>query len=448
MAAPFRLGEIPESGSDLELTVFDDQGAWHTHIMAATGGGKTTLYSNITEQATGRTDMLVWAIDLRKGTIPYLWGDALDAAAGLAADGTPEYGKALAILEWGSLLVKLRSAASGGRNHVPAPGDPAVLIEIDEVDTLLGADSPIAHKAKPLAADILRGGRSAGVALAEAGQRSVVQYTGSKDVHANAGNKIILRVNRAAEMNNIVPGWELDGMPDMSTYAPGIRGVALVVSPDGTWRAGRVAGLHDFDAVTALAGRRGRPAAALPPAIAAALPGYAARHDAAPAASGAAILTLPASRPGHHQGHAEAAGAHGPSAVARLTSLSSDVDARLAGMPGPPGQPTSLTALIAARDAVNAAEHNDPEANRAIPIRPDIAEPIFALLDERGDVGARRDEIVAALGRSRSAVANWLAIMRDHGLIIASGAGKAARYHLPEHAPDIGEDPPADDDAA
>lgn len=445
MAAPFRLGTIPDSGSDLELVIYDDQGAWHTHIMGATGGGKTTLYSNLTEQGTGRTDMLVWAIDLRKGTIPYLWGDALDAAAGLAPDGTPEYGKALAILEWGSLLVKLRSATTGGRNHVPAPDDPAVLIEIDEVDTLLGADSPIAHKAKPLAADILRGGRSAGVALAEAGQRSVVQYTGSKDVHANAGNKVVLRVNRAAEMNNIVPGWELEGMPDMSTYAPGTRGVALVVNPDGTWHAGRVAGLHDFDAVTALARRRGRPAAALPPAIAAALPGYGTRHQAA---DGAAILTLTTPRRARQDQTDAAGGYGGPSAVARLTSLSGNVQARLARMPAPPAEPTPIADLIAARDAVNAAEHNDPEANRAIPVPGTVAEPILALLDERGDAGARRDEIVAMVGRSRSAVASWLAIMRDHGLIAASGSTRAARYYLAEHAPDGDLSEDHDDDAA
>ena len=56
----------------------------------------------------------------------------------------------------------------------------------------------------------------------------------------------------------------------------------------------------------------------------------------------------------------------------------------------------------------------------------------------------------AARAPSLAVVLLWLAIMRDHGLIIASGDGKAARYYLPEHAPDIdeAEDTPADDDAA
>lgn len=426
MDGPLVLGADPDSGGDLELTIFDDQGAWHTFVVAATGGGKTTLYSNIIEQASARDDVLTWAIDLRKGTIPFFWRDTLDAKAGLSPDGIPEYDKALAIVEWGSALIRLRSARNGGRNHIPTPDDPAIEILIDEGDSLLGADSPIAHKAKPAVADILRGGRSAGVGLVFAGQRGVVQYTGSKDLHANAGNKIALRVNRGAEMNNLIPGWELEGMPDMSTYAHGVKGVALVVGPDSAWHAGRVRDLHDLDAVAALDKRRGRPTAALSPAIAAALPGYAERHE--PAA--APVVAIPAPR---HRWQ------DGPSAVARLGELAEDVAEALAGMPEPPDPPVSLTDLIAARDAINAAEDNDPAANRAIPLPAHITGPILAFLADRGDEGARRSEIVALTRKSRSAVAAWLAIMRDHELITASGSTKAARWYLPEHAPDDGD---------
>jgi hypothetical protein len=41
----------------------------------------------------------------------------------------------------------------------------------------------------------------------------------------------VLRVNRAAEMGNIVPDWEADKMPDMHIYAKCVDGVALVVDP-------------------------------------------------------------------------------------------------------------------------------------------------------------------------------------------------------------------------
>jgi type IV secretory pathway VirB4 component len=59
MAGPMVLGEDPDTGHGLDLTVYDEGGAWHTFIVAATGGGKTTLYSNMAEDATGRTDVLV-----------------------------------------------------------------------------------------------------------------------------------------------------------------------------------------------------------------------------------------------------------------------------------------------------------------------------------------------------------------------------------------------------
>jgi hypothetical protein len=435
MDGPLVLGADPDTGGDLALNAYDDEGARHTNITAATGAGKTTLYSNIIEDYTGRSDTLVWAIDLRKGTIPFLWGDALDARAGLSPDGVPEYDKALAIVEWGAEIIRQRSARSGGRNHVPTPDDPAILIIIDEGDSLLGADSPIAHKAKPPVGDILKGGRSAGVGLAFAGQRAVVQYTGTKDLHANAANKIVLRVNRSSEMNNTVPEWEEDGMPDMSTYAQGTKGVALVVGPDRTWKAGRVRDLHDFDQVMALAKRRGRPTTALPPTIAAALDGYADRREPAKAP----VIQMPA--PKHRW-------QDGPSAVARLADLAGDVADTLAGMPEAPDSPTPIADLVAVRDAINSAETNSSAVNRTIPLSERITGPILALLGDREDEGARRDEIVAHIGRPASTVKRWLAIMRDHGLIAVSGSTHQARYYLPEHAPDDVIEEAADDDIA
>lgn len=435
---PFVLGTDPDTGADLVVTVFDRRGGQHTIIVAATGGGKTTLYSNLLEQATLCTDVLVWPIDLGKGTIPAIWEPALDAAAGMG-----EHGKALAILEWAAIVTDERSRASAGRNHTPSPQAPVILIPVDEMDTLLGPYSPVAHKAKPLVEHLFRRGRSAGVELAIAGQRGTIQHTGSKDPHANAANKIILRVNRAGEMNNVVPGWELNGMPDMAAYAPGVPGVALVVDAENTWRAGRIRDLSDLDKVAELAARRGRPTATIEPAIAAQLPGYDARH-----AEGAVVLTLPRQDRPDSSGKGKGWGIDpGDSdAVSHLArDLVAEVEARLAGMPSPPGRPVSLADLTAARDAIGAAEDNDPAANRAIPVPDRIAAPILTLLADRGDAGARRDEIVAAVGRSRSWVASWLAILRDHGIITAAGAGKAARYYLPDHAPDVGS--PGEDDA-
>jgi hypothetical protein len=431
MDGPLVLGADPDTGGDLTLNVYDDQGAWHTSMLAATGGGKTTTYSNIIEDYTGRRDTLVWAIDLRKGTIPFLWGDALDARAGLSPDGVPEYDKALKIVEWGAEIIRQRSARSGGRNHVPTPEDPAILIILDEGDTLLGANSPIAHKAKEPVGDILKGGRSAGVGLAYAGQRAVVQYTGNKDLHANAGNKIALRLNQGHELGNLISDWELLGMPDMATYAQGVKGVALVVGPDGTWKAGRVRDLHDFDQVMALAKRRGRPTAAIPPAIAAALAGYAGRHDThAPAAGSATAAVQPVQRQGEP--------------IARLTELAEDVAERLAGMPGPTDPPVQIADLIAARDAIDGAEGNSPAANRAIAVPARISGPILGLLQRRGENGARLSDLIAHTEIPRSTLKRWLVILRDQEHIAVTGSTTAARYVLAEFAAD---DDTLDEDA-
>jgi hypothetical protein len=447
MAGPLVLGTDPDTGDDLAVTVYDRGGAWHTFVVAPTGSGKTTLYSNICEQATACNDVLVWAIDLRRGTIPFFWNHALDAWAGLNPDGTPQYDQAVRMLEWAAMIVGLRSAASGGANHVPSPGDPAILILIDEGDTLVGPDSPIAAQARPLLFDIFRGGRSAGVGAELAVQRGIINYTGSKDPHANAGNKIVLRVNRSAEMNNVLPDWQDDNLPDMHSYAPGVAGVALVVSPRNSWTAGRVRDLSDLHAVAKLASRRGGPAASLPAAIADRLPGYHDRHQAAaePAETGADILALTARHPAAGI-EPEAGGPQQDAVVTRLTRhLPAAVEAQLRHMPVPPAEPTSLASLIAARAAINAAEDNTPLLNRAIPVPATIAAPVLQLLDERGDAGARRDEIVALTGKSRSGVAKWLAIMRDHGLIAATGSTSAARYYLPEHAPNADTGTPDDD---
>ncbi|MFI6391523.1 hypothetical protein [Nonomuraea sp. NPDC050540] len=427
MDGPLVIGFDPDSGRDMPLVVFDRAGGHHTFIVAPTGSGKTVLYCNIIEQATACRDVLVWGIDLGKGTLGAIWGDALDAYAGI-----DEYDRALQILTWADQVIKYRSLKSGGRNHVPSPSEPFILIPIDELDELAGYNSPIGHKAKPLFETIYRRGRSAGVGVATASQRGVVQYTGTKDPHANADNKIVLRLNRASEMGNVIPDWQIDGMPNMVSYARGVKGVALVVDGENLWSAGRVRNMSDLDAVEALAHTRGAPAATLEPDLAAAMDGYADRRRVrAAAGSGTGRGPTPAPNSGWGIDPAD------PGAVERLAhDLVADVESRLAGMPDPPEHATSLDDLVAAKQLFDNAESNDPGLNRGITIPAHIAQPVLTLLDERGPEGASPADLVKATGKPESTVRRWLAIMRDQGLTISRGSTRAARYYLPEHAPD------------
>lgn len=420
MDGPLIIGTDPDDGHDLDINVYDSAGGHHTFIVAPTGSGKTTLYSNLIEQASDRIDLLVMGVDLAKGTLGAIWGKVLDAAAGI-----DEYDRALMILTWADQIIKERSRKSGGRNHTPTPEAPIILLLLDELDTLTGYNSPIAHKAKPLLENIYRRGRSAGVVLATASQRGVVQYTGTKDPHANADNKIVLRMNRSSEMNNVIPEWEIDGMPNMASYARGVRGVALVVDSENTWRAGRVRDLSDLDAVEQLAHTRGAPTATLEPDIAATLPGYTDRHH------------IPVGAPARPTTSLWDVNPSDPDAVDRLArDLVNEVEAHMNNMPHPPEHPTDLGTLIAAKNAFEHAEDNDPDFNRAIPVPAHIAQPILILLDERGQEGASPADLVKATGKGESTVRRWLAIMRDQGLIVSLGSTRAARYFLPEHTPD------------
>ncbi|QKG27307.1 hypothetical protein [Actinomadura verrucosospora] len=478
---PFVIGIDPDTGNPMTLTVFDRAGGHHVFVVASTGSGKTTLYNNVIEQATACIDVLVWGIDLGKGTIARFWGPALDAAAGIG-----EEKKALQILEWACLTIDHRSRETGGRNHQPTPTDPVILIPVDELDTLTGANSSIALKAKPMIEHIYRRGRSAGVELLTASQRGVVQYTGSKDPHANADNKVVLRMNRAAEMGNVVPEWEASGMPNMASYARGVKGVALVVDSENTWVAGRVLDLSDLDAVERLAHQRGAPTATLPAALAKQLPGYADRHrvhatSTAGGGTGPAASSFPPPPPapplpGDDRSELDAApggaeptagGASGKrgsrighgwqagfgidpddhDAVERLAGeLVSEVEARLRDMPKPPKQPTSLADMIKAKEVLDNAENNPPEVNQNIPVSEKIAGPVLALLAERGADGATPAELTKAVGKGESTVRRYLAIMRDHKppLIVGSGSTRNLRYYLPDHAP--GADPTTDHD--
>ncbi|MEU8303426.1 type IV secretory system conjugative DNA transfer family protein [Actinomadura sp. NPDC048955] len=426
---PLVVGAEPDSGDDMSVTLFDHEGGHHAFIVAPTGSGKTTFYNNLIEQATVCADVLVWGIDLGKGTIARFWGPTLDAAAGIG-----EQDEALERLRWACTVIDERSDASGGKNHTPSPTEPVILVFADELDTLTGMHSPIAYEAKPLVEHIWRRGRSAGVILLTASQRGVQQYTGSKDPNANADYRIVLRMKRASEMGNAIEDWEAAGMPNMATYARGVKGVALVVDGENTWTAGRVRDLSDLDTVKDLAKRRGAPVATLEPAIAAKLPGYADRRRTPAHTGGRSDGGSGGHTPGHDDPGPTAArpatsgdgfgvdpGDH--DAVDRLAGeLVAEVEARLRDMPEPPKQGIPLADLV--------------KANQSIKVPDDAARTILALLTERGPDGARRDELVTALDKPESTVKKWLAAMRSHDLITRHGSTKAARYYLPDHHPD------------
>ena len=452
---PFVIGVDPETGDDLELTLFDEGGARHVEIVATNGGGKSNTLSNIVQQAAECRDVLTIAIDLGKGVIPSLWGEYLHEAAGVG-----EEDKALQLLEWIDTIVDERAIACAGGTHTPTPQAPVILLIIDEQDTATGMDSPIADRVKPVLDKVHRRGRSGGVVAITAKQRNVVQHTGTKEGSANTYTKIVGRVSDTKEMAKAVPDWEAIGCPDMSTYGSGAEGVVLLVKAGGVWQAGRTRALYDPDAVKALAASYGPADATLEPHIAAQLPGYTERHPipaAAHATTRTATDTADGATAANSPNQAGGVGSpdrprpattnNGPAANGAAAAGDGDtgwgfdptneaeVDKAAKGLvaqldefinetASPPDKATTLDDLHTAQRAIT---------NTTVP--DDVTQAVVRFLADRGRKGARRDELIQHLGMATSTAARRLGKLVHDKIIVRAGNGKAARYYLPDHNP-------------
>ncbi|GAA2631020.1 ArsR family transcriptional regulator [Actinomadura fulvescens] len=450
---PYILGTDPETGDDLTLVVFDEGGARHVDIVGSNGGGKTNTLSNIVQQGAERSDVLTVAIDLGKGVIPTLWREHLHDYAGVG-----EEDKALAIFEWIDALLDERAIDLAGGTLVPSATSPVVQVIVDEQDTATGFHSAVAADIKPVLDKIHKRGRSLGVVLITAKQRDVVQHTGSKEGKANAYTTIVGRVANTKEMAKALPDWEVTGCPDMSTYGGDAQGVILLVRQGGTWQAGRTRALYDPKTVQALAAAYGPATAHLEPHIATDLPGYTDHH---PTPTTTTATTRRTGNPDHRGGDHRRGGSEAPdgrsarpdghdpdrqthpdrtgsrdqgwgfdpaddAAVDEAAKgLVEQLDEFIAETLPPPEQATSLEDLKAARERID---------NTTVPAS--VVQAVTDLLAERGTKGARRDELVKHLKMSRSTVAEHLGALRRDGIITSAGQGKAARYYLPDHAPD------------
>jgi hypothetical protein len=397
MDGPFILGEDPETGKPIELTVYNADGGRHTMVVATTRGGKTNLFSCIAEPATACRDVLVMSIDLGGGTIPSVWADALDAAAGVG-----EVDKALTILGWLKTVMEERTRRSGGIEHKPGPQAPVILLLLDEMSAAVGfsADRKMARM-RALVNEIFQRGAKAGVVIAIAGQRGTSSHTGSRDPHANAGNKILLRVASTGEMGHVVPDWQGAGLPDMSSYGQGAAGVVCVVEPDMSWSAGRSYHLdHKAGVPQGIAARRGAPTATLEPWIVEKLNGYAERHGRP--------VPAPVEAP---------AGELDQATVDReFVELVRDA--------GPAPEPTRERNVLEL-----VIDHPEPVSTGA---PEEFVELVIGLLTQSDGNGVRLDEIVDAGQWGRTKVRTWMRQLHEAGIVAHNGqATKAARWILP-----------------
>jgi hypothetical protein len=333
---PAEVGMDPETGDPLAIELFEpDEGAVHGLIIAAMGGGKTVLLNNVIERLSACRDALIWAIDLIKAKDLRRWGPVLDWYAA----GAGEAARALLILRAAVWIIEQRAARSMSAVHKPSPDAPFIQIIIDEGSSLLGRQDKIGDQARTLVATINSTGRSEGVGLLIASQRGTLSHLGTSNLKANSFTRVALGMTQRSEMRHVLPDHETLGLPDMSKYGEGHKGVALVVNRDNTWAAGRTFFLHGLEDIAEIAASRADRPVQLEPWLAAKLgPAYADRHRTAampPSAGGDPGPSDPG--PGSTGPGGPATTAGGPQ-QARSGLLTED---RPSSGPRPGGQPTT-----------------------------------------------------------------------------------------------------------
>jgi hypothetical protein len=256
-AVPIIVGQDPDTGAPLTLTIFNDDGGRHTMIVAVTRGGKTVLLNNILEWLTASDDAIVWGIDGGKGKNVARWRYALD----MVAAGIDERAKGVAMLGMARKVIEHRAKHNQQSVWVPSRDYPLLVIVIDEINKLVGQD-PLGQQATSHLAYITSTGASEGVLLVQAGQRATAAQLGNNDVRTQIANVVMLKFNRKSEMNHAVGPETATLLPDMSKYGEGKAGVVCIAEADGSdFALGRTFGLgipefRDLERVEELARER------------------------------------------------------------------------------------------------------------------------------------------------------------------------------------------------
>ena len=217
---PVVFGADPESGTPLQVPLWDVQGAKRIAIMGLSGSGKSMLADTLREWITACPDARLVQINLAKAT-EESWWEGLAAAAALA--GTPDAdARALAILDFAFGSAKLRgrhspALAAGARVVVPSAGEPLFVLMIDECD-VVAADP----QRKRLLEEVASKCRSVGWALILLGQRGVQGWI-PPGVRANLSHLIFGKA-RQSDVRRLA-GSDGFTLPDISSYGRGNAGI-------------------------------------------------------------------------------------------------------------------------------------------------------------------------------------------------------------------------------
>jgi len=178
----------------------------HGLFGGATGSGKSGGLNVLIGNLTACADVVVWAIDLKRGMELGPWAACIDRLATTAAEARVLLADAVATLEARAAHL----AAIGRRVWEPSPDLPALVIIIDEYAELVDS----APEATSDADSIARRGRAVAVTLIAATQRPTQKAMGQGALRSQMDVRICFRVRERKDVDLILgqgmltAGWQ------------------------------------------------------------------------------------------------------------------------------------------------------------------------------------------------------------------------------------------------
>lgn len=225
----------------------------HGLFGGVSGAGKSGALNVLMGNLSACRDVVIWAIDLKRGMELGPWASCIDRLATTPGEAIALLADAVAILEGRADML----AATGRRVWEPAPGMPALVIIVDEYAELAD-DAPDATAS---ADSIGRRGRAVAVTLIAATQRPTQKAMGQGALRSQMDIRICFRVRERKDVDLVLG----QGMLSAGWHAHKLNapGKFLVSAPEhGTPQRARAYLITD-QAVSAAAERH----AALRPAL-------------------------------------------------------------------------------------------------------------------------------------------------------------------------------------
>jgi hypothetical protein len=168
----------------------------HALFGGATGSGKSGGLNVLMGNLTACADVVIWALDLKRGMELGPWAACIDRLATTPAEARALLADAVAVLEARAAFL----AATGQRVWEPSPDMPALVIIADEYAELVDT----APEATSDADSISRRGRAVAVTLVAATQRPTQKAMGQGALRSQMDVRICFRVRERKDVDLIL----------------------------------------------------------------------------------------------------------------------------------------------------------------------------------------------------------------------------------------------------